>query len=208
MPHFDPITRDGLVELITNRILELNGRMLTAIDGADAAEPVAIADRVAGELRDTGRAAEVVSLHDYIRPASLRMEFGRTDEMSYRTAWFDYPALDREVIRALRHDARWLPALWDEDRDRSARSPIRAAAPDTVLLVAGPMLLGRGLHFDLTVHLDMSERALHRRTPPDDRWTIPALLGHDRDNPSNPTFFIRWEHPDRPALRIDDTARR
>ncbi len=208
MPHFDSITRDGLVELVTGRILERGGRMLIAIDGADAADPVTIADRIAIALRDTGRAADVISLHDYIRPASLRMEFGRTDEMSYRTAWFDYAALDREVIRALRHDARWLPALWDEDRDRSARSPIRTAAPGTVLLVAGPMLLGRGLDFDLTVRLDMSEPALHRRTPPDDRWTIPALLGHDRDNPSVPNIFIRWDHPDRPALRIEDTARR
>ncbi|MGY4099125.1 hypothetical protein ACW2Q0_06135 [Nocardia sp. R16R-3T] len=208
MPHFNPITRDGLVELIADRTLELGGQVLIAIDGADAAEPVTVADRVATTLRDTGRAAEVISLHDYIRPASLRMEFGRTDEMSYRTAWFDYAALDREVIQALRHEARWLPALWDEDRDRSARSPIRTAAPGTVLLVAGPMLLGRGLDFDLTVRLDMSEPALHRRTPPEDRWTIPALFGHDRDNPSAPAFFIRWDHPDRPALRIDDTARR
>lgn len=205
MPYFDPITRDGLVELITHRVLELDGLTLIAIDGADAAEPVAIAHRIATALRDIGRAAEVVSLHDYIRPASLRMEFGRTDELSYRTAWFDYAALDREVIRALRHDGSWLSALWDEDRDRSARSPIRTAAPGTVLLVAGPMLLGRGLDFDLIVHLDMSEPALHRRTPPDDRWTIPALLRHDRDNPSTPTFFIRWDHPNRPALRIDDT---
>lgn len=208
MPHFDPITPDGLVELITDRIHELSGRVLIAIDGADAAEPVVIADRIGTALRDTGRAAEVVSLHDYVRPASLRMEFGRTDEMSYRTAWFDYAALDREVIRALRADARWLTALWDEERDRSARSPIRTAAPGTVLLVAGPMLLGRDLDFDLTVHLDMSEPALHRRTAPDDRWTIPALLHHHRDNPSTPTFFIRWDHPDRPALRIDDTALR
>ncbi|MEV6137427.1 hypothetical protein AB0L63_15445 [Nocardia sp. NPDC051990] len=208
MPHFDPITRDGLVELITDRIRELGGRVLIAIDGADAAEPVTAADHISTALRDTGRAAEVVSLHDYIRPASLRMEFGRTDEMSYRTAWFDYAALDREVIRALRDDARWLAALWDEDRDRSARSPIRTAAPGTVLLIAGPMLLGRGLDFDLSVHLDMSEPALYRRTPPVDRWTIPALLRHDRDNPSAPTFFIRWDHPDRPALRIDDIARR
>ncbi|MEV5832232.1 hypothetical protein [Nocardia sp. NPDC052112] len=208
MPHFDPITRDGLVELVSSRILEQGERMLIAIDGADAAEPAALAERIAIALRDTGRAAAVISLHDYIRPASLRMEFGRTDEMSYRTAWFDYAALDREVIRALRHDARWLPALWDEHRDRSARSAIRTAAPGTVLLVAGPMLLGRGLDFDLTVHLDMSEPALHRRTPPDDRWTIPALVGHDRDSASTPTFFIRWDHSDRPAVRIDDTARR
>ncbi|MFX0580746.1 hypothetical protein [Nocardia nepalensis] len=208
MPHFDPITRDGLVELLTNRILELSARVVIAIDGADAAEPVAIADRIATALRDTGRAAEVVSLHDYIRPASLRMEFGRTDEMSYRTAWFDYAALDREVIRALREDARWLPALWDEGSDRSARSSIRSATADTVLLVAGPMLFGRGLSFDLTVRLEMSEPALRRRTPAEAQWTIPAILRHDHDSSYAPTFFIRWDHPDRPALRIDDNARR
>ncbi|WP_433710026.1 hypothetical protein ACQP2U_26940 [Nocardia sp. CA-084685] len=208
MPHFDPITQDGLVELIVVRVRELGERALVAIDGADAAEPDTMAHGIATALRDTGRTAEVVALHDYIRPASLRMEFGRTDEMSYRTAWFDYAALDREVIQALRRDARWLPALWNEARDRSARSPIRTAVTDTVLFVAGPMLLGRGLAFDLTVHLDMSEPALRRRTPADDLWTIPALLHHDRDNSSAPTFFIRWDHPDRPALRIDDTARR
>jgi hypothetical protein len=207
VPHFDPITRDGLVELLTHRILELSARVVIAIDGADAAEPAAIAHRIATALRDSGRAAEVVLLHDYIRPASLRMEFGRTDEMSYRTAWFDYAALNREVIRALREDARWLPALWDEDRDRSARSPIRSAAADTVLLVAGPMLFGRGLSFDLTVRLEMSEPALRRRTPAEAQWTIPAVLRHDRDNPYTPAFFIRWDHPDRPALRIDDNAR-
>ncbi|MGW4768343.1 hypothetical protein ACWEO2_09920 [Nocardia sp. NPDC004278] len=208
MPHFDPISHTGLVELLTDRIREISGRAVIAIDGADAAEPLAIADRIATALRDTGRAAEVVSLHDYIRPASLRMEFGRTDEMSYCAAWFDYAALDREVIRALREDARWLPALWDEDRDRSARSPVRSAAPDTVLLIAGPMLFGRGLSFDLAVRLDMSEAALRRRTAPEAQWTIPAILRHDRDNPYAPTFFIRWEHPDRPALRIDDDARK
>lgn len=207
MPHFDPITRDGLVELVAGRILELGGHVAIGIDGADAAEPVAIANRIATALRDTGRSAEAVSLHDYIRPASLRMEFGRTDEMSYRTAWFDYAALDREVIRALRENGRWLPALWDEERDRSARSPIRTAASDTVLLVSGPMLFGRGLHFDLTVRLDMSRSALRRRTPAEEQWTTPALLRHDSDNPYAPTFFIRWEHPDRPALRVDDTAR-
>ncbi|MFE7800188.1 hypothetical protein [Nocardia sp. NPDC057440] len=201
MPQFAAITRDGLVELVTHRLLELPGRLVIAIDGADAAEPVPLADLVAAALRATGRAADVVSLHDYVRPASLRMEYGRDDELSYRTAWFDYEALRREVVDALHDSARWLPALWNENTDRSARAAIRPAAPDTVVLIAGPMLLGRTLPFDVTLRLDMSEPALRRNTPPEHRWTIPALLHHHHENPDPPTFFIRWDHPHRPAVR-------
>jgi hypothetical protein len=201
VPQFAAITRDGLVELIARRILELRGRVVIAIDGADAAEPVAVAVQVATALRDTGRSAEVVSLHDYVRPASLRMEFGRDDELSYRTAWFDYEALRREIIDPLHEHGRWLPALWNETTDRSARAAVRTAPADLVLLLAGPMLLGRALNFDLTIRLDMSEPALHRRTPPDTQWTIQALTHHDRENPESPTLFVRWDHPNRPALR-------
>ncbi|MFD0361212.1 hypothetical protein ACFQZZ_07080 [Nocardia sp. GCM10030253] len=203
MPQFAAITRDGLIELVTTRILELPGRLAIAIDGADAAGPIPLADHIATTLRATGRAADVVSLHDYVRPASLRMEFGRDDELSYRTAWFDYEALRREVVDALHDTARWLPALWDEHADRSARATIRPAGPDAVVLIAGPMLLGRTLPLDLTLHLDMSEPALRRNTPPDHQWTIPALLRHNHENPDTPTFFVRWDHPRRPALRTD-----
>jgi hypothetical protein len=203
VPQFAAITRDGLIELMTHRILELPGRLVIAIDGADAAAPTPLATAIAAALRDTGRAADVVSLHDYVRPASLRMEFGRDDELSYRTAWFDYGALRREVVDALHDTARWLPALWDEHTDRSARATIRRARPATVILVAGPMLLGRTLPFDLTLRLDMSEPALRRTTPPDQHWTIPALRRHNRENPEPPTFFVRWDHPHRPALRTE-----
>ncbi|MFI6167119.1 hypothetical protein ACIBCN_10040 [Nocardia sp. NPDC051052] len=200
MPQFVPITQDVLIERLVERLRALPGHRVVAIDGADAARPADLADRVAAALRDTGRPAEVVSLHDYVRPASVRVEFGR-DEISYRTSWFDFEALRREVIDALHTEGRWLPALWDEATDRSARATIRPAPADTVLLIAGPMLLDRYLQFDLTVRLDMSEQALRRITPPEDHWTIPALLGNE--TPSTPTLFARWDHPDRPALRID-----
>ncbi|MFI9511325.1 hypothetical protein [Nocardia sp. NPDC052566] len=200
MPHFAPITQDALVDRIADDVRALSGHRVLAIDGADAAAPLDLAHRLATALRDTGRPTEVISLHDYIRPASLRMEFGRTDEMSYRTAWFDYAALRREVIDALRHHGRYLPALWDEATDRSARADVRAALPDTVLIIAGPMLLGRDIPFDLTIRLDMSEPALRRRTPTETQWTIPALLHHHDDSPEPPTFALRWDHPTRPAL--------
>ncbi|MBF6297459.1 hypothetical protein IU459_07855 [Nocardia amamiensis] len=204
MPRFLPITVDSLVELVIRPVLTARSCTVIAVDGADAARPVAFAARIAAALRDAGRSAAVVSLHDYVRPASLRMEFGRTDEMSYRTAWFDYAAVRREVVVALRDHGRWLPALWDEAADRSARAAIRTAPPATTIIVAGPMLSGRGLDADLTVRLDLSAAALRRITPADAQWTIPALLGHDAENPDTPTYFVRWDHPDRPALRVDD----
>ncbi|MCP2287819.1 hypothetical protein ACFYT3_15570 [Nocardia amikacinitolerans] len=200
MPQFVPITQDGLADLLVERLRALPGRRVIAVHAPDAAQPVAFARRAAERLRGTGRSAEVVALHDYVRPASLRMEFGREDEFSYRTAWFDYDAVRREVVDALRAHGRWLPALWNETADRSARAAVRAAPADLALFVAGPMLLGRDLAFDLTVRLDLSAAALRRRTPPDEHWTIPALLRYDSENHETATFSARWDHPDRPAL--------
>ncbi|NKY60880.1 hypothetical protein [Nocardia flavorosea] len=203
MPRFTPITQDALAERVARRLRDSGGQ-LVAVDGADAAHPLVFARLAAGRLRAEGGTAETVSLHDFVRPASLRMEFGR-DEIAYRTGWFDYPALRREVLDLLRTEGQWLPALWDEAADRSARAVRRRARPGTVVFVAGPMLLGRGLPFDLTVRLDLSPAALTRSTPAADAWTVPALLAHDREHPEAPDYFVRWDHPDRPALRTSSS---
>lgn len=176
-----------------------------AVDGADAARPGVLADAVAELLRAGGAPCARVSLADWLRPASLRLEHGRADEESYRSGWFDLAALDREVLTALAPGGggQWLPTLWDAGRDRSSRAPRRTAAPGTVLLVDGPMLLGRGLPFELTVHLHVSRAALLRRTPEDLRWTVPALLEHEDEAGTDQLadVLVRAEHADRPALR-------
>ncbi|KZM74469.1 hypothetical protein [Nocardia terpenica] len=198
MPAFTPVSAATLTETIAERVRGLRGRAVAAVDGADAADPVAFARAVADRVRALGRPCEVVSLHDYVRPASLRLEFGR-DEMSYRTAWFDYAAVKREVLQGLREHGRWLPALWDERADRSARATRRSAVADTVVIVAGPMLLGRGLDFDLTVELHLSEGALRRAG--EEPFVIDALLRHGRDQAEDPDVLVAWDHPDRPAVR-------
>ncbi|MEV5651199.1 hypothetical protein AB0L57_23370 [Nocardia sp. NPDC052254] len=202
MPAFEPISAHGLITAIADAVRAEPGPVVVAVDGADAAEPRIPAERLAELIRTRGRPAAVVWSHDFVRPASVRLEFGR-DEMSYRTGWFDYAALDREVLQAVRRRGRWLPALWDEAEDRSARAAMRTAAAGTVLVVAGPMLLGRKLDFDVTVRLRMSEAALRRRTDPGDLWTVPALLHHDAEHDEPAAFEVRWDHPDRPAIRMD-----
>ncbi|OZC99686.1 hypothetical protein CH275_21810 [Rhodococcus sp. 06-235-1A] len=183
-------------------------RSIVVIDGADAALPVDFATRTAEHARSRGRPAAVVDLHDYVRPASIRFEYSRTDELSYRTLWFDYDAVAREVIAPLRPGGRghFLPRLWDETTDRSARAHSIEAPPNQIVLIAGPMLLGRGLDVDVSVQLRLSEGALRRRTDPADHWTCTALLeyydGLDYSSGSaeRPDFVVRWDHPDRPAL--------
>ncbi|MFE6921127.1 hypothetical protein ACFVAV_08795 [Nocardia sp. NPDC057663] len=202
MPSFTPTSPAAMAGIVADRLAELPGRRVLAVDGADAAAPVEPARRIADALTSRGRSAEVVSLHDFVRPASLRMEFGRDDEWSYRTAWFDYDAVRREILDPVRTAGRWLPALWDEERDRSARAAVRTAQADLVLVLAGPMLLGRGLAFDLTIRLELSEQAALRRTPPDQQWTLPALRDHAAENPEAATWTVRWDHPDRAALRV------
>ncbi|MRH93083.1 hypothetical protein GFY24_37650 [Nocardia sp. SYP-A9097] len=200
MPEFTAITPDALARLVAQRASELSGFAVIAVDGADAADPVSLARAVIELLRATGRPAEVVSLHDFVRPASVRLEFDREDEYTYRTGWFDYSALNREVLKPLRDSGRWLPALWNEQADRSARARIRTALPGTILLVAGPMLLGRGLDFDLTIGLRMSEAALRRRT--EERFTIAAVL--EQQQLEDPDLLVAWDHPDRPAIAAVD----
>lgn len=200
MTMFTPISPAVLADAIGERAAGHHGRVCVAISAADAAAPLDLAEQVAARLRVEGRPAAVLSLHDFVRPASLRFEHGRTDQESYRANWFDFGALDREVVRGLRENGRWLPKLWDEVEDRSARAR-RIDAPDgQVLTIAGPMLLGRGLGFDVTVHLAMSQAALDRLTPAEDRWTIPPLLGHDAATAADADIVVRYDHPDRPAM--------
>ncbi|GAA1464095.1 hypothetical protein [Williamsia maris] len=203
MPTYRPTTPADLVQACVTAFAERSGPVVGAIDGADAAHPDRLADDVAAALRASGRPAAVVRVVDYIRPASVRMEFGRTDTESYRTLWFDYDALDREVITAVRGSGVWLPRLWDERTDRSPRDRPMTAGPDQVVIVAGPMLLGRGLALSPTVRLTMSAAALRRTTPSDDEWTVEAVIEHERSVHDEADLTVRYEHADRPAIRTE-----
>lgn len=202
MTLFTPTGPDGLVALITERCLTVYGIVVAAIDAPDSAEPLPLAHAVCKSLRMSGRPCSVVSLRDYVRPASLRYERGRTDEIGYRTGWFDYEALRREVVGSARTHRRWLPRLWDADEDRSARCAREPAAEGQVLLVAGPMLLGRGLDFDLTVQLQVSENALRRWTPEELQWTVGPVVRHSAETSDVPDILVRYNHPTRPAVSL------
>ncbi|QKW05876.1 uridine kinase [Streptomyces sp. NA04227] len=204
----EAITWERLGATLADRLLAVEPddggtRPRMALDGAPAAQPEALAQRIAEELRLRGRPAAVIGTEGFLRPASLRFEFGHQDPDSYFDGWFDIKALWREVFTPLEPggDGRVLPDLWDPATDRATRSPYVTLPPGGVLLLHGPMLLHHWFPFDLTAHLRLSPAALRRRTPEEQQWTLPALARYEAE--ADPTaaadVVVRADDPRHPA---------
>jgi hypothetical protein len=199
-----PVSPDALVEDLAALVTRHAGRVRVAVDGADAARPADLADALVDPLRRLGRPAVRVHASDQLRPASLRFERGRTDPDSFYDDWLDAEGLAREVLDPLEAggSGEIRPVRWDAAADRASRSGFEAVPPDGVVIVSGPLLLGRGLPFELTVHLDLSPAALARRTPPELAWTLPAYARYREE--VDPTAFadvvVRADDPRHPAV--------
>ena len=68
-----PVTPERLVAELADRIAACHPerRLRVAIDGADAADPVALAEQLVDPVRVRGRPAQVIRTSDFLRPASL-----------------------------------------------------------------------------------------------------------------------------------------
>lgn len=202
---YRPISPAVLADELTDRIDALTGRrrIAVAIDGAaGATETTELADALVDPLRLRGRAALRVSARDFLRPASLRFEHGRTDPDARYTDWLDVGALRREVLDPLGENGSGevLPSLWDADRDRATRAERVPVPEGGVVLVDGELLLGAGLAFDLAVHLWLSPAALRRRVP--DAWAVPTYERYEEEvDPSAlADVVVRVDDPRHPAL--------
>jgi pimeloyl-ACP methyl ester carboxylesterase len=130
---------------------------------------------------------------DFLRPASVRLEHGRTDSYSYRHDWFDFKGLQREVLDPAM-DGKVLPSLWNAATDRASRAEYVDVPENGVVLVDGTLMLDRWLPAELTVHLWLSPGALKRRTA--EEWTLPAFDDYE----PVADLFVRYDHPERPGL--------
>jgi hypothetical protein len=203
-----PVSPERLVEEVTDLVTAHSGRTRVAVDGAPPTRPDELAAAVAARLRARGRPALVVAAADFLRPASLRLELGRTDPDAFLDGWLDVGGLRREVLDPAgpRGSGRVLPRLWDAAADRAHRDDYTALPEGGVLLLAGALLLGRGLKFELTVHLRMGAAALRRRLDEAERWTLPAYARYEAErNPADDAdLLVLADHPERQAVRKRD----
>lgn len=204
-----PVRPIGRSALITELAETITGRapgtwLRVAVDGAPPTRPGALADDLVDPVRLRGRPVLRVRAGDFLRPASLRFERGRTDPDSFYDDWLDDGGLAREVLGPLAPGGtgRVLPSRWDADADRASRADYVTLADGGVLLLDGTLLLGRGLDLDLTVHLALSPAALDRQLAPEDHWTRPAYTRYDAeaDPARSADVVVRLDHADRPAV--------
>jgi hypothetical protein len=200
-----PVTPDRLVDEVVELVDARPGRVRLALDGPPPTQPLALAEQVADVLRTRGRATVVVNAGDFLRPASVRLEFGREDPDEFLDGWLDEGGLRREVLdpAGSHGSGRVLPRLWDAVADRAHRDRYVQLPDDGVVVLAGALLLGRGLPLDLAVHLRMSSAALARTLPEDEHWTLPAYARYadERAPESTADLLVLSDHPNRPAVR-------
>lgn len=201
----EPTTPAGVADAVTALVLARSGRTRVVLDGPPPADPAALAAEVAARLRVAGRVAVPVLAADFLRPASVRLEYGRDDPDEFLDGWLDEGALRREVLdpAAPGGSGRVLPRLWNARTDRAHRAGYEQLPDDGVVLLAGALLLGRGLPVDIVVHLRMGERALARLLPEAEHWTLPAYARYtiERSPEKEADLVVLSDHPTRPALQ-------
>ncbi|TDC28885.1 uridine kinase [Micromonospora sp. 15K316] len=204
-----PISPELLVTELADRLAEqaataAPGRLRVGVDGPDAARPEELAAALVDPLRARGRPVLHVRAENFLRPASVRLEHGRTNPDAYYEGWLDEAGLRREVLDPAAPDGsgRLLPSLWDATADRASRAGYVELPPGGVVLVSGPLLLGGGLPLDVTVHLLLSPAALRRRTDAELRWTLPAFDRYAAEvaPASFADVVVRMDDPRHPAL--------
>jgi len=203
VPSVHPLTPDGVVAGVVARADEYDGIRRVCIDGAPATDPHALGAAVVAVLASRRPAVHVRADH-FWRPAGQRFEYGKQDVQAYLDTWLDVDALRREVLDAVSSRGSVVPGLRDPGTDRSLRLAPVELGEDPVVVVTGSALLGRGLPFELTVHLRMSRSALARRTPDSEQWMLEALAEYDASVAPEAVadLVVRCDDPLHPALVV------
>jgi hypothetical protein len=202
---FTPVTPDRLVRDLADWIVGLpTEHPRVGIDGPDEIGAGALADAVAQRVGELGRPAVRASTNWWWRPASLRLELGRTDVDMLLGGWVDGGALRRELLNPLGPggSGSYLLRLRDPATDRSVRDDRVGAAPRAVLLLDGPLLLVDLLPLDAVIFLQTSLRTLARALPADRQWWLAAFERYRSDHQPAETAaaVVAYDHPRAPAV--------
>jgi hypothetical protein len=201
---YRPVDPGALVEQLISAVLESDQSwpVRLAVDRPDFVDDALLVPALESGLRAAGRPAAIVDTRGFWRDASLRLEYGRDDVQSFYEGWLDVAALRREVLGPLGGGGFFLPSLRDPHTNRTTRAAPRLLPPGGVAIVTGALLLGRGLDFDVTVHLVVSGAARRRLASPEVAWTLPAYDRYERevDPASIADVAVRYDDPRHPAV--------
>lgn len=203
--HFTPLTPERLQADLAGWITRLpQDHPAVGIDGAAETGSGELADAVAERVRASGRPVVRVSTDWWWRPASLRLELGRTDVDMLLSGWLDTDALQRELLEPLSagRGGAVLRRFWDSDTDRSVRDPPELVGERAVVIIDGPFLRAARLPLEATVHLQVSAGALARALPADRQWWLGAFARYRSEyRPElSASAVVSYDHPAAPAI--------
>jgi hypothetical protein len=202
---FVPLTPARLAADLAGWINDLEiARPRIGIDGPVEVGTAELADAVAAELPPLGRSAVRVSTNWWWRPASLRLEFGKTDVDMLLGGWVDNAALRRELLDPFGPSGtgRFLRRLRDPVTGRSIREDRVQAGRQDVLLLDGPFLQADPLPLDAVVHIQVSRATLARSLPADRQWWLAAFDRYQIDDQpaQKAAAIVAYDHPAAPAV--------
>jgi len=166
-----------------------------AIDGVDTAGKTTLADELAPLVEARGRPAVRASVDGFHRPRAERYRRGDDSPEGYYHDSYDNAARRAALLAPLGPggDRRYRTATFDHRADAPAAAPIKAAAPDAILLFDGIFLLRPELagDWDCRIFVDVALDEVIRRALVRDR----ALFG------SEEVVRARYERRYLPAQR-------
>lgn len=201
---FVPLSPAVLVSRLARWIDSLGqGQLAIGFDGPPEVGTADLADRVGDALHLLNRNVIRVSTNDWLRAASVRLEYGKQDLESRMTSWVDIGSLRRELFDRLGPggDGQYLTTLRDPHTDRATRQPYRTAPDRPVLLLDGPLLLTHDLPLAGLVRVGTSPGALQRALPERDLWQVAAHTRYrDEFRPHEAAdVVLSYDHPNTPA---------
>lgn len=180
------------------------GRVIVAVDGADATATARFADTFAAVLSEDGSAVYRSSIDGFRRPRSERLGGAGGDAQSHYRHTYDYATLRRVLTDPFRDGWRTSQALgfqlaaYDPLRDAPVESRWMTAPDDAVLVVDGVFLHRpelRGL-WDWSVRLDAAASVPASGSDP--------AVGTRREGAED--LYLRESHPKESASAVvDDT---
>lgn len=207
---FTPLTPERLQADLAGWITGLpQDHPRIGIDGAAETGSSDLADAVAERVRAFGRPVVRASTDWWWRPASLRLELGRTDVDMLLGGWLDADALHRELLEPLSPggDGVVLRRFRDPVTDRSVRDRPVLVGDRAVVIIDGPFLNAATLSLDGVVHLQVSAGALMRALPADRQWWAEAFARYRSEcRPElRAAVVVSYDHPAAPAVawRVD-----
>ena len=202
---FTPLTPDRLARDLADWIVDLpQQHPRVGIDGAAEIGAGELADAVAARLTEFGRPALRTSTDWWWRPASLRLELGRTDIDMLLGGWVDAAALRRELLDPLgpAGSGSYYSLAGSADRPVGAGQPGGRGRPRAPCCWYGPFLLADRLPLDAVVHLQTTRPTLARALPANRQWWLDAFDRYrtDEQPADRAAAVIAYDHPKAPAI--------